>query len=274
MNKLTFMLLAATLLAGSACKKQNTGGGAVPMVDSIVIYSPVDQRMEIETFQFNGQQLAVFSDYNIDTVSGSANAESRVHYFNYEGSNSYPVSVRITDTGYSNGNVSIYGAPFSYAMQYDFHGRLIADTIATTVPEEFNWSFEYTGDSVYAFLHYTPTSGGVWDQFFVSGGNLKGYRRENVLSWGPDNPLYDQAIGERFWPYFLCSPPIFQIPIGFNILPVDFVSRQLPLQVNDPGDNTQLNFSWRTDSTGRVVSGEVSGYAAEPVQIRINYSGQ
>jgi hypothetical protein len=274
MNKLTVILLAASLTAGSACKKHSTGGGAVPKVDSIIIYSPVDQKMEIETFQFNGQQLAVFTDYNTDTVSGTPNAESRVHYFSYEGSNTYPVSVRITDTGYSNGNVSIYGAPFSFVMQYDSRGRLIADTIATTVPEEFNWSFDYTGDSVYVFLHYTPTSSNVWDQFLVSGGNLNGYRRENVLSRGPNNPLYDGAIGGSYWPYLLCSPPIFQIPIGFDILPVDFVSRQLPLQVNDPGDNTQLDFSWQTDSSGRVVSGEVSGYETEPVQIWFKYSGQ
>jgi hypothetical protein len=55
---------------------------------------------------------------------------------------------------------------------------------------------------------------------------------------------------------------------------VDFVSRQLPLTVDDPEDNTQLVFSWLTDSTGRVVSGEVSGYSTEPVQKWFKYSGQ
>jgi hypothetical protein len=274
MNKLTLMLLPATLLAGSGCKKQSTGGGAVPTVDSIMIYSPVDRKMEVETFQFIGQQLAIFSDYNTDTIGGSAEAESRVHYFNYDGGNPNPVSVRITDTGYLNGAVSAYGPPFTYTMQYDLSGRLIGDSTVTTVPEEYNWSFDYTGDSVYVRQHYSATSSIVWDQFFVSGGNLKGYRGENVLSRGANNPLFDATIGERYWPYFLCSPPIFQIPIGFNILPVDFVSQQLPLQVSDPGGNTQLVFSWLTDSSGRVVSGEVSGYATEPVQIRFKYSGQ
>lgn len=274
MNKLTFVLLAAALMAGWGCKKHSMSGGAIPTVDSIIIYSSIDRKREVETFQFSGQQLARFSDYNTDTGSGSPLAETRVHYFNYDGSNPDPVSVQITDTGYFDGAVSAYAPSFLYTMQYDLLGRLIGDTTAMTVPEEYNWSFDYTGDSVYVQLHYSPTSSTIWDQFLVSGGNLKGYRRENVLSRGPNNPLNDAVIGARYWPYFLCSPPEFQIPIGFNILPVDFVSRQLPLTVADPEDNTQLVFSWLTDSTGRVVSGEVSGYSTEPVQIWFKYSGQ
>ncbi len=269
------MLLPAVLLAVQACKKHGAGGsGAVPMVDSIMIYSPIDREREVETFQFNGGQLAIFSDYNTDTISGVAMADSRVHYFSYAGTNPDPVSVRVTDTAYDNGAVSAYIPSVVYSMQYSQFGQLTGDTTTTTVPEEYNWSFEYRKDSVYVYLHYSPTSTILWDQFMVSGGNLNGYRRESVLSRGPNNPLYYPAIGERYWPYFLSSPPIFSLPIGFNIMPVDFVSRQLPLRVNDPGDNTQLVFSWRTDPTGRVVSGEVSGYASQPVQIQFIYSGQ
>jgi hypothetical protein len=70
--------------------------------------------MEVETFQFSGQQLARFSDYKTDTGSGNAQVESRVHYFNYDGSNPDPVSVQITDTGYLDGAVSAYDPSFSY----------------------------------------------------------------------------------------------------------------------------------------------------------------
>lgn len=275
MKKICYLAIGLFLFS---CKKNSSSGTSnAPggVVSSIVVYNPLAHIEEIQSFTYNGGLLVGYSDKTIDTTGPSQiYIEIRSYSFGYTGTNS-PVTSTFIDSSYIGTTTpSLDGA--NYNLGYDPQGRLTIDSGSVDYggysPKTF---YNYAGDSIAVMNSEQGAPNYPAGVMTISGGNLTKVGA-GLYSYGSDpNPMYNAAIGSSLAPYFFYG--LLGVHLESYGVSVDFISKNLPLEISSAGSTNKVTYSWVTGAGGRVVGGTINNrYPLDPglngpVQVTFNY---
>ncbi len=275
MKKICFLAIGLSLFS---CKKNSSSGtsnASGGVVSSIVVYNPLAHILEIQSFTYNGNLLAGYSDKTIDSTGPSQIfIEIRNYSFAYAGANS-PVTSTFMDSAWlGTTSPTLDGA--NYNLGYDPQRRLVIDSgafdIAGYSPKTF---YHYAGDSISVMNSSQGAPNYPAGVMTISGGNLIKVGA-GLYSYGSNpNPMYNAAIGSSFGPYFYYGLiGVYLQSYGYQ---VDFISKNLPTEIGSTASSDVASFSWVMGAGGRIVGGTgnnlypFSPAINGPVQITFNY---
>ena len=274
MKKITFLFLCAAILIAS-CKKNSTGPTATDVskyyVSSVRNYAP--GYLGIDSFSYNSSNLLTrYVQYENDSTNGTPIVDSVFYIFSYSGSSPVPSSYTYLQPSVGTNEV--------HQLSYDAQNRVTGDVCATRIGFFVNLSYPAGNDA--ATVQFSSSVGdNQIDTLTITNGNatkqvvyypnsagtadsLEGTLKIGYSANG--NPAYHAAISNSL------GPLLFILSLdGFSNF-VDFNSKDMANSITDiePGvPNRTINYSFTSDSKGRVSKANYSGY---PDTYRLVYS--
>ena len=241
------------------------------LLKSYTIYSPGVHILQIQIFSYDSHsQLAALHSYSYDSSTGTPFIDSFSVVFALTGSATPPTSYDIL---YQYHWAPPGGLLEHHELYYDSLSRVVRDSIAAGNNGTNLTSVHFYYDSINTVgqnLGYDTTSGnqvivGQTDTFQIQSANIvydlcyaqPGYSFLHLYNYQfttNANPLYNQTLANS-----LGCTLVFH---GFS----DFRSKNLPSgaeKVDGVSPGVGWNYSWTTDSIGRVIQGVAVGSSTQ-----------
>jgi len=279
--KYPFSLAFIAFLTFSCTRTNNSPQGPSPspadsLLKSYTIYSPGEHIRQVQLFSYDSHlQLASLHSYTYDTSIGDAYLDSISVVLSLTGTATPPPSYDIL---YQYHWAPPGGLLEHHVLFYDSQNRAVRDSIAAGNNQTNNTCVHFYYDAVSTVgqnLGYGPIDPnqvilGEKDSFQIASENIfddvryapPGYGMIHEYAYlysSYVSPLYNQTLAGS-----LGCTLLFH---GFS----DFRSKNLPSEsakVDGVSSGIGLQYSWTTDSIGRVIHGvAVTGIDLNPVQI-------
>ena len=245
------------------------------MVTSVTYYDAGAHRVTSFDFAYIGGRLASFTDRITDSIPLIEN-ETQLFTFTYGDTGMAPVSYTVTDNLGIPQYSSYTSAPKgTYELRYDGQGRLVSDSLVDTAGNccltlRYEWLYNGLNVGVY-FMGQVGMA--LFDSLWIVGDNVNSYTLENIkLVYGSArNPLYNPPVGRSFGPFFFVAARPHSL--GWLPYPVDFISKNLPASQDIAVYDDPAVFRWKTDLTGRVMSGTITDTTGfyGPIFVKFTY---